>query len=110
VRKILDTTNPDRRKLNEREKVLGQLFESSGNSPTLFDPVEEPLHLIAFFVKVGTEADRVLPISSGRYVRPRATFVGMTADRKCILGFISQQHIFVPQNMERHHPVYEYTP
>jgi len=54
--------------LNEGKVVGGQLVVARRHPTTLFDPVEEPLDLVASTVEIGAEADRIAAVAFRRDV------------------------------------------
>jgi len=58
----------------------------------MFDPVEEPLDLVASAIEIGAEADRIAPIPSRRDVGPRALLHGELSDPVRVIAAVGQQH------------------
>ena len=59
---------------------------------TLFDPVEEPLDLVARAVEVRAEADRFSAIAFRRDVGPRALLHGKLSDPVGVIAAVGKQH------------------
>src|SRR5262249_31601682 len=58
----------------------------------LFDPVEEPLDLVASAVEIGAEADRIAAIAFRRDVGPRALLHGTLSDPVGVIAPVGKQH------------------
>ena len=69
-----------------------ELVISGSDTPTLLDPVEEPLDEVARAVQVRTKADRVLAIAFRRNVGPRTLLVDECPDPISVIAAICKQH------------------
>ena len=58
----------------------------------LFDPVEEPLDLVASAIEIRAEADRIATIAFRRDVGPRALLHGKLPDPVCVIATVGKQH------------------
>ena len=66
--------------LKECKGVGGEPVVAGRDPTTLFDPVEEPLDLVARAIEIGAEADRIAAIAFRRDVGPRALLNGKLSD------------------------------
>ena len=66
--------------MNEGKVVGGEPVVARRYPTTLFDPVEEPLDLVARAIEIGAEADRIAAIAFRRDVGPRALLNGKLSD------------------------------
>jgi hypothetical protein len=58
----------------------------------LFDPVEEPLDLVASTIEIGAEADRIAAIAFRRDVGPRALLHGKLSDPVGVITAVGKQY------------------
>ena len=77
----------------DKGKVIGgELVVARRHPTTMFDPVEEPLDLVASAVEIGAEADRIAAIAFRRDVGPRALLHGKLPDPVRVVATVGKQH------------------
>jgi hypothetical protein len=73
----------------DKGKVVGsELVVARRHPTTLFDPVEEPLDLVASAIKIRAEADRIAAIAFRRDIGPRAFFHGKLSDPETRMAIV----------------------
>src|ERR1700683_5768908 len=83
---------PDRRELDEREVICGELVVARRDPTTLLDSIEEPCDLVAGTVEIRTEADRVVAIALRRDVSPCTFLHGKLSDPVGAVRTVGKHH------------------
>jgi hypothetical protein len=78
--------------LDEGKVVCCELVIPRCHTPTLLDPVEEPLNQIPGSIEVAAKADWLCPVPLRRDVCPRAMLADKCSDPMGVKASISEQH------------------
>ena len=76
--------------MNEGKVVRDKSVVARSHPTTLFDPVEEPLELVARAIEIGAEADRIAAIAFRRAVGSRALLNGKLSDPVGVIAAVGQ--------------------
>lgn len=79
-------------RVEQGEVVVSNPVIARRHPTTLFDPVEEPLYLVASTVEIGAEADRIAAVAFRRNVGPCAFLHGKLSDPVRIIATVGKRH------------------